>query len=204
MKRPHLLLLLVFLSGAPSGAGAEGGGGFGILTNISPDLLGGVPWRSGIVLDDTTGTVTAAEIFGYGITSRGWKIGGFGIGYHTDALRLSVPAENLLITRSAGGFGGVISGGAGSFGVWAYSFNVRLGAGGLAVEGEWMTPSAGRFVTGEFAAYGALELELGITIVPAMLVSGFIAVEALVIPAFSTLIAAAIPTAGIRITWGAF
>ena len=205
MKIPaRPLFITVILMCLPLVSYAEGGGGIGLLTNVGSQNIGAVPLSG--MLDYPTGTMTAAEVFGYGVTSRGWKIGGFGIGFYGSGLSHAVPAEGLSITGAAGGFGGVISGGAGSWGDLVYSMSVRLGAGGMAVEGTTSFPSPGLnpFLGGAFALYGAIEVEIGVTIVPAMLVSGFLSLQAVAVPTPLTIVAATVPTMGIRMTWGRF
>jgi hypothetical protein len=207
MKRlPVMVLVAACLASSPL-LFAGGGGGIGLLTNAGSEMLGGAPWTNSIVLDYPTGTITALEAFGYGVTRNGWKIGGFGIGFYATSLSLSLPSDDLTITGAAGGFGGVISGGAGRLGSFAYSLNVRLGAGGMAVNCSWINPqypSYASFVSGAFAIYGAIDAEVGLVLVPAMLVSGYASLEALAVPTPTTLMAAVVPTVGVRITWGSF
>jgi hypothetical protein len=205
MKR-SVVLFVLFLASSPLLSFAGGGGGIGLLTNASSQMFGMAPWANGIVLDYPAGTVTALEAFGYGVTRGGWKIGGFGIAFYATNLDLALYSDDLNVTGAAGGVGGVISGGAGRWGPFAYSLNVRLGAGGLAINADWNDPrySSSHFVSGAFAMYGAIDAEVGLVLVPAMLVSGYVSLEALAVPTPTTLVAAVVPTVGVRITWGSF
>ena len=170
-------------------------------------MFGSSPWTSRLVLDYPTGTVTALEAFGYGVTRGGWKIGGFATGFYATGLAVALPSDNLVISDAMGGFGGFISGGAGRFGPFAYSLNVRLGAGLMFAEGVWTMPvtyGSNSFNGGAFLICGGVDGEIGLLVVPAMLVSAYISAQAVMIPTYVSLVAAVVPTVGVRITWGSF
>ena len=204
MKNRGRALVLAALLCVPGLAFAGGGGGIEYITNIGPDVLA-LPGLPRYFLDSpTTGTVIGASGFGYGITRGGWKIGGFGTFFAAGPFDFEVPYASMVYHGATGAFGGVLSGGFGRVGPFALSLELRLGAGGFVVSGTstWdgdPMPSLG----GSFAAFGSLDAELGLVVVPAMMlsvyagVSGFVSLPYLVIPA-------AAPTMGVRITWGRF
>jgi hypothetical protein len=205
MKRAaKLLLMLVALSSAPIVSFANGGGGVEYFTNAGSDLLGPSFFSGGLV-DLTTGSITSLSAFGYGVTHGGWKIGGFGTGFYAKNLSLVIPEGDMTVNRSAGAFGGVISGGAGRLGLIGYSVNTRLGAGGLAVEGIWTGGSGlSPMTAGVFSLYASVDAEAGIILVPAMLVSVYVSIDAIVPIAPYFIAFLAVPTLGARISWGRF
>jgi hypothetical protein len=189
--------LAAALACSPVLAYAGGGGGIEYLTNLGSDVLAKIPIPGSALLDVPTGSITGFSAFGYGITWGGWKIGGFATGLYTGPLSIPVPSLGGNVTGMAGGFGGVISGGHARLGPFSLSLNVRLGAGGLGVQYAQTT-------TGVFSLYGALDAEIGLVFVPAMMISAFAGVHALVPMSYAGIFPFAAPAAGIRITWGSF
>lgn len=125
--------------------------------------------------------------YGYGVTSGGHRIGGFGVG---------VTAED---GRSAGGFGGVINGRQARLGSLTASLNTWLGVGGL------------RLSTGDprqfFAYYAEVNGELGLAVLPFLQISGYLGMQAMgnLIPGDPVVDNSVYhPVSGIRVTWGWF
>jgi hypothetical protein len=205
MKKPRLLLVsAVLLLAAPFLAQAGGGGGIEYITNIGPDAWGFSGLPSFVLASPQTGTIIGVSGFGYGTTRGGWKIGGFGTFFATGPFDFPVPEYGMNYTSALGGFGGVISGGYGRLGPFALSLNLRLGAGGFAVSGvSTRGPEPMPLMSASGAVFGALDLEAGVVLVPAMMVSvyagasGFLSFPFAIIPA-------AAPTMGVRLTWGRF
>jgi hypothetical protein len=204
MKYGRLALVLAALLCVPSLAFAGGGGGLEYMTNTGPDVLSfsGVP--SWFLASPSTGTVNGVSGFGYGVTRGGFKIGGFGTFFAAGPFDFPVPWASTVYTNAIGGFGGIITGGYGRLGPFALSLNLRLGSGGFWVSGT--SSSHGSPMpswSGSGAAFGALDLEAGVVVVPAMMVSvyagvsGFVSFPYMIIPA-------AAPTMGVRMTWGRF
>ena len=195
-------ILLAGLLLVPVLAQAAGGGGVEYMTSIGPDVTSSFGLPSSLV-SFPTGAAAAVTGFGYGVTRGGWKIGGFGTFFSTEPL--AVPLAPLgTLTGAIGGFGGIISGGQGRVGPFVLSLNMRLGAGGMGVSYLWAT-GAGEVpvVGGTFALFGSLDAELGVIVFPAMLVSAYAGVQALVSLPLAV-VPLAVPTAGIRVTWGRF
>jgi hypothetical protein len=159
----------------------------------------------GTLMPLPTGSTVGLTGFGYGVTRGGWKIGGFGTFFYTGALSVPLPALGGTLTGAVGGFGGVISGGQGRLGPLVYALNMRLGAGGMGISYLWTAavPSPVPVTGGTFALFGSLDAELGLIVVPAMLVSAYAGVQALVTLPI-VVIPLAVPTVGIRVTWGRF
>lgn len=203
-KRLGICVLLALLLLVPCLAEARGGGGIEYLTNPGTDILGSVGLPDGSLLVLPTGTVEAVSGFGYGVTRGGWKIGGFGTFFATEPMAVSVPYLGT-VTRAIGGFGGVISGGQGRLGPLLFALNLRLGAGGMGVAYTWapvgMDPMP--VGAGTFALFGSLDAELGLIMVPAMAVSVYAGVSGLVTLGYA-IVPVAVPTMGVRITWGRF
>jgi hypothetical protein len=197
------ILLAGFLL-VPVLAQAAGGGGVEYMTSVGPDVTTSLGLPSSFV-SLPTGAAVGLTGFGYGVTRGGWKIGGFGTFFYTNALSLPVAALDGTLTGAIGGFGGIISGGQGRVGPFVLSLNLRLGAGGMGVSYLWET-GAPRAITvggGTFALFGSVDAELGVIIFPAMLVSAYAGVQALVsLPV--VVVPLAVPTVGIRVTWGRF
>jgi hypothetical protein len=183
---------------------ANGGGGVEYFTNAGSDLIG-KGFFGGSMVDFPTGSVSALSAYGFAVTRRGWKIGGFATGLFAQDLSLAIPEAGMSVDRAAGGFGGIISGGAGRWGPVGFAINTRLGAGGLAVEGSWTGGSEpSPMIAGVFSLFASVEAEVGIIVVPAMLVSVYCGLDAVapLSPYFFAVLAA--PTFGARITWGRF
>ena len=199
-----IVLVLVAIAVAPVASFANGGGGVEYFTNAGSDLLESALFH-GNVIDMPTGSVTALSAYGFGLTRGGWKIGGFATGFFTQDFALAIPEGGMIVNRAAGGFGGVISGGEGRFGPIGFAVNTRLGAGGLAVMGSWTNgPQPSPMMAGVFSLFGSVDAELGIIVVPAMFVSVYAGIDA-VVPISPFVVALlAVPAFGARITWGRF
>ena len=80
MKRvSRIIMMLLVAMSAPMVSFANGGGGIEYVTNAGSDVLGKSLF-GGSFVDLPTGSIAAISAFGYGVTIRGWKIGGFGTG----------------------------------------------------------------------------------------------------------------------------
>ncbi len=193
--------LLLSLLAVPPTVGARGGGGVEYFTDLGADLLGGV--HPGLLAPFPTAAIQGLSCFGYGITRGGWKIGGFGTFFFT--LPVSVPIAVLegTVTGAMGGFGGIISGGHGRWGPCVLAVNTRLGVGGIGVSYVWPSEGGRSITDGTMVIYGGADLELGLVAVPAMMVSVHGGVDALVTLPYAV-VPVAVPTVGVRLTWGRF
>ena len=205
--RKHLVLggFCVVLLLAPCLAFAGGGGGIEYVTNPGPDILGSLLPAGSPLLRMPTGTVQAVSGFGYGVTYDGWKIGGFGTFFTTGApLSLDVPTLGT-VTRVIGGFGGIISGGQGRLGPLLFSVNLRLGAGGMGVGYLWYPAGMSPIPVGPgtFALFGSVDAEVGLITFPAMAISAYAGVNGILALGYA-IVPVAVPTMGVRITWGSF
>lgn len=201
--RLRFTVFIVALLAAPCVAQARGGGGVEYFTNAGPDLLGaGV--SSGLLLPFGTETVQGLSGFGYGITRGGWKIGGFGTFFFTLPVSVPIAALGGTLQGAMGGFGGIISGGHARWGPGTFALNMRLGVGGIGVQYEWLSSGAARTITdGSVVLYAAAEAEIGLVVVPAMMISVHGGMDALVTLSY-VVVPVAVPTMGVRITWGRF
>ena len=206
MKKMTVVTAAACLLLAPALAEARGGGGIEYFTNLGTDVLGPVTVAPGVLVHAPTGSVSVLSAYGFGITSGGWKIGGFATGFYAAGLSLPFPSLGEAITTAAGGVGGVISGGFARWDQFCLSMDLRLGAGGMAVGMVDDPPIAGAvpFWTGVFTLYGALSAEAGFLFVPAMLISLRVGLDAVVAFSYSGPFPVAVPTMGIRFTWGRF
>jgi hypothetical protein len=202
MKKISILFLALLV--LPFFAFAGGAGGVGYLMNAGSDLLNSlaIPGDAFTVLP--TGAANSFSIFGYGVTRSGWKIGGSGSFFYAVPINVPVPVLSGPVTGVIGGFGDVISGGYLRIGPLGLSLNFRFGAGGMAVRYRWSPQSnaATSASTGTFIAHGAVDGEVGIILIPAMMVSVFAGLDVLVIP--SAFLPVPVPTMGVRIAWGSF
>jgi hypothetical protein len=199
-------MFLAAIAFTTSLAEARGGGGLEYLTNFGSDVFGQMPGAGGRLLDMPTGTVSAVSGFGYGVLRGGYKIGGFGIFFYTDDISQTIPDFGGPLTHAAGGLGGLISGGYTRWGPLAFSLDLRIGAGGMGVNYLWTQAGYDPVASSAavFVLYGALKAEVGIVFVPAMMVSAFAGLDALVPVGSMGPIPVLVPTAGVRVTWGSF
>jgi hypothetical protein len=203
-KNAVALVLLMGLLLVPSLAFARGGGGLEYFVNMGSDILGGVTLPDAFMTDYVSGTIMGVSGYGYGINRGGWKIGGFGTFFYTAPLGLDIPAYDTRVISAVGGIGGVISGGHGRLGPFTFALNTRLGAGGMGIELFWPGGLDGwNYWSGSFLLYGSADVEVGIVFVPAMMVSVYAGVQGIV-PIPYVVAACAVPSMGLRITWGAF
>jgi hypothetical protein len=205
MKKPLISFVMVLaLLLVPSVTFARGGGGFEYFINMGSDVLGGVPLPAGLMTDYVSGTVMGLSGYGYGITRGGWKVGGFGTFFYTAPISESLPAYDMTVTDAIGGIGGVISGGYGRLGPFTFALNTRLGVGGMGVEMIWPSDEYDwTYWSGAVLLYGSADLEVGMIFVPAMMVSAYAGVQAIVTVSY-VMVPVVVPTMGIRITWGRF
>jgi hypothetical protein len=201
MKKIGILLSALLL--LPAFAFAKGGGGFGYLTNAGSDFLDSLAIPGDAFTVMPTGAANAFSIFGYGITRSGWKIGGSGSFFYAMPIDVSVASLSGPVTGVIGGFGDVISGGYARLGPLGLSLNFRFGAGGMAVRHLWTSSSDAPVSVsfGTFIAHGAVDGEIGIILVPAMMVSVYAGLDVLLIP---QTLPVPVPTMGVRIAWGSF
>jgi hypothetical protein len=202
MKKGCIALSVLLL--LPLVAYAGGGGGIEYLTNPGPEIMNALNLPSGSLASLPTGTVNSVSLFGYGITRGGWKIGGFGSFFYTLPIDMTIPEFGYKVTGAAGGFGDIISGGYQRIGPLTLALNLRLGAGGMGIRYVWTDQGQNPFPSsvGTFILHGAVDGELGIILVPAMMVSVFAGVDAIVaMPAF---VPVPVPDIGVRVTWGKF
>lgn len=204
MKKTLVSFVLLFTVLTPSLTFARGGGGVEYFTNMGSDLLGSVRLPDALVTDYISGSFMGMSAYGYGITRGGWKIGGFGTFFYSAPISLVMDAYDITVNQVAGGIGGVISGGHGRLGPFTFALNTRLGAGGVGFESTWDDdPYAWSYWSGAFALYGAADVEVGLVFVPAMMVSAYAGVQALVTVAYAV-VPIIVPTMGVRVTWGKF
>lgn len=202
-------LILYFATFVAFGAVAYPGGGGGVeyYTNMDVSVLASIGIPTDILVDLPRGTVHGVGGFGYGIDRRGWKVGGFGksILMSGQSLPLALPSTRMVVNSVAGGIGGLISGGHGRLGPIDLSVNVRLGVGGLAVNGYEQGYAPYPTTIGIVALYGSVDAEIGIVFFPTMMISAFVGVEGLAPVVYgSGLVGVPVPTMGVRLTWGRF
>ncbi len=136
-----IVLALFVFALVPAALFANGGGGVEYITNAGSDVLGTTLFR-GSIIDMPTSSVTALSAFGFGLTRGGWKIGGFGTGFFTQDFALPIPEAGMIVNRAASGFGGIISGGMGRFGPFAFCDQYE--AGGRRDLPSWEAGQTGR------------------------------------------------------------
>ncbi len=128
--------------------------------------------------------------FGYGVSADGQRIGGFGMAFTGIGSTAGQP-------DISGGIGGLITGQELRIGPFTVAVNLWLGLGGLAVDFE--NPS------GFMAAFGELNLELGIPVTRWMQLVGYAGFQVLgnLIPGmpFEDVLIYT-PVVGVRIRWG--
>ena len=181
LKRPAAVLILIT---AASAAVATGGGG------INSGVRAHVPSFANHDL-----AATAYGGFGYGSTSRGTRIGGFGI-FIAD----QVDDEMVGAKKLVGGFGGNVTGQELVLGPFTLAITAWTGLGGIAAEG---LPGSG----GYFALYEELDVEGGFAPLPWMQIVGYAGFQVVVsvIPGFFANEAISYtPTLGLRLVWGSF
>ncbi len=195
------LVLAVFLS-LPALAYGGLGVGAEYSTNIGADLL---PAPPGSALQSLpSGSITQLSGFGYWINPGGWRIGGFLMVLIAGNIGLSVPYSGQPVTSANAGCIGVLSGGQGRLGPFRLSLNLRAGFGGATLGYTDQTTGMPDAVDVGFL-FAAADGEVGLLLVPAMLVSVYAGVEGILFavsenPASS----AAALVAGVRIAWGSF
>lgn len=137
---------------------------------------------------DFQGTWSGA--YGYGVTRRGQRIGGFAMAVRSSALNEAFE----------GGFAGLITGQEMHAGPFLMAINLWTGLGGLTADPAL---PAGR----SLALFGELNLELGLGFISWMEVTGYAGMQAITRvsggrPLFSNVMYT--PVLGVRVAWGSF
>ena len=154
---------------------------------------GGLTWGQQFVdsqLSNSDFQGTFSGGYGYGVTSHGQRIGGFGL-----AVRSSASSGSL-----DGGFGGLILGQEAHAGPFLLAINLWTGFGGL--RGDPSLPAGG-----SLALFEELDFELGLGFIPWMEVTGYAGMQAIARvgagrPLFSGVMYT--PVLGVRVAWGSF
>ncbi len=129
--------------------------------------------------------------YGYGVTSGGQRIGGFGLAFFGGGMS----SRNL-----AGGVGGVLSGQEFHAGPLIVAVNLLAGIGGIGTSG---LPTPGGYAV----LFGEATLEAGVAVFPWMMLAAYGGMQVMTnfVPgrAFSDALYYT-PVAGVRASWGSF
>jgi hypothetical protein len=179
MTRKILVLAAAFAVLPLSMAAAGGAGGF---------TWGQQVFDSQLSNYDVQGSYSG--VYGYGVTRRGQRIGGFAM-----AVNSSSPNGTL-----EGGFAGIITGQEMRAGPFIAAVNLWMGFGGLNATPALPTESS-------FALFGELDLELGLGFISWMELTGYAGMQAVTSvaggrPLFSSVMYT--PVFGVRVAWGSF
>jgi hypothetical protein len=159
---------------------AGGGGG----------LTWGEQYFASSALSNTDLQTSTAGVYGYGVTRGSQRVGGFAMAIHTTS-----PMQAM-----DGGFVGAIAGQEMRAGPFTAALDLWTGFGGLAA-----IPALG--TSGAFALFGELSLELGLTGIPGVMLTGYAGMQAIAAVQPDQALFGKVmytPVIGMRLAWGSF